>query len=124
MISFCNFVICNIIDDFCNSCCVVRVNKFRFVNAAFSCKLLLKFALSCNFFLSKFNSVHNIFFCNEFCACFNHDYRIVSTCYNDINIRFCSVSIRRVSNKLSVNSAYSYSTDRAFKRSFCQHQSC
>ena len=86
VISFCNFVISYVIYNFCNCRCIIRVYKFGFYNTAIVHKLNLQFALASDFYLSKFNSLHNIIFCNKFCACFNHNYRIVSTCYNNVYI--------------------------------------
>ena len=78
--------------------CIVRVYKFFFFNTTFFCKCYLSFTLFFDFNLRKFNSVHNVVFCNEFTASFNHDNWIVSTCNNDIKIWFISLLVCWVSD--------------------------
>ena len=113
-----NHIISCIVNNLFKFRCIVRVYEFFFNNAASLCKLNLSVTLFSDFSLSKFNSVHNIVFCNEFAAGFNHNNAVVSTCNNDVEVRFVRLLVSWVSNHIAVFVFRNTNrTDRTLKRS-------
>ena len=73
VVSIKNHIVSSFFNNLFDFSCIVRVYEFFFFNSTFFCKCNLCFALLFNFNLCKLNSIHNIVFCNEFTASFNHD---------------------------------------------------
>ena len=98
VVSINNHIVSSFFDNLFNFCSIVRVYEFFFYDTASFSKFNLSFALFFNFALSELNSSHNIIFRNEFATGFNHDDRIVSTCNDDVEVRFVSLLVSRVSD--------------------------